>query len=129
MEVVVDLMEIRPVNHVGVECLENMRSWIFFPQRVEVSTSVDGKQYTARWSIEADRQRYPDTRERQGESVVHPFDVYSASPVAARYIRIKAVNYGKLPDWHVSAGEQAWLFADEVTVDWLRYVAPMVGEM
>ena len=26
------------------------------------------------------------------------------------------VNYGPLPDWHVSAGEPAWLFVDEVEV-------------
>ena len=34
----------------------------------------------------------------------------------ARYVRVRAVNYGKLPDWHVSAGEPAWLFIDEIVV-------------
>ena len=121
MEVIVDLLEPRAVTSVGVECLENMRSWIFFPKEVEISTSLDGQQYTSRWILRTDRQnKFPDVRERQGESVVHNFSVSSTEEVFARYVRIKAVNYGKMPDWHVSAGEQAWLFVDEVTVNWLK---------
>ena len=121
MEVVVDLLEPRAVTTVGVECLENMRSWIFFPRQVEISTSTDGEHYTTRWTIHTDRQNaFPDSRERQGESVVHTFEAYSDNAVNARYVRIKAVNYGTLPDWHASAGGQAWLFVDEVEVKWLK---------
>ncbi|MBP5540325.1 MAG: GH92 family glycosyl hydrolase [Bacteroidales bacterium] len=119
MEVIVDLLETRAVYSVGVECLENMRSWIFFPRQVEISTSLDGQHYTDRWIIPTDRKnKFPDSRERQGESVVHNFEAFNLEAVDARYLRIKAVNYGKMPDWHVSAGEQAWLFVDEVEVHW-----------
>ena len=115
----------RAVTSVGVECLENMRSWIFFPKEVEISTSLDGQQYTSRWTIRTDRQNaFPDVRERQSESIVHNFEAFSTEAVNARYVRIKAVNYGKMPDWHVSAGQQAWLFADEVTVNWFK---PQIG--
>ena len=127
MEVIVDLLETRAVYSVGVECLENMRSWIFFPRQVEISTSLDGQHYTDRWIIPTDRKnKFPDSRERQGESVVHNFEAFNLEAVDARYLRIKAVNYGKMPDWHVSAGEQAWLFVDEVEVHWLspRAAAP-----
>jgi hypothetical protein len=34
----------------------------------------------------------------------------------ARFIRITAVNYGKLPAWHNGAGGNAWIFADELSV-------------
>jgi len=125
MEVVVDLLETKSVTAVGVECLENMRSWIFFPQQVEISTSLDGKQYTARWIIRTDREKeFPDTRERQGESVVRNFEAFATEAVGARYVRIKAVNYGKLPAWHASAGEQAWLFVDEISV----HAYPLKGQ-
>ena len=34
----------------------------------------------------------------------------------ARYVRVIAKNIGTLPDWHSSAGEAAWLFADEIQI-------------
>ena len=118
MEVVVDLLDVKSVSRVGVECLENMKSWIFFPSQVEVSTSIDGKSYTPLFITYCDRKKeFPDKLERADKSVVYNFDAISLDAVPARYVRIKAVNYGKLPKWHVSAGEQAWLFVDEIEID------------
>ena len=34
-----------------------------------------------------------------------------------RYLRVRAGNFGLLPDWHAGAGEAAWLFVDEVVVE------------
>jgi len=36
--------------------------------------------------------------------------------VNARYVRVKAVNMGKCPQWHKGAGNKAWLFADEISI-------------
>lgn len=113
MEVIVDLQEPRQISNVGVECLENMRSWIFFPSKVEVFTSEDGNTYTSFGEVTNDQ--YPPIRERQEESVMHTFTVQHSA--VARYVKIKTTTYGKMPQWHVSAGEQAWLFIDEVTVE------------
>jgi hypothetical protein len=33
-----------------------------------------------------------------------------------RYIKVKAINGGKLPSWHESAGNPSHLFIDEVIV-------------
>jgi len=52
MEVVVDLLRPKTVTSVGVDCLENMRSWVFFPTKVEVSISNDGKTYQPWASVE-----------------------------------------------------------------------------
>ena len=35
----------------------------------------------------------------------------------ARYLKIIAENYGKLPASHISAGEPAYIFVDEITVE------------
>ncbi len=113
-KVVVDLLYERSVSTVGIECLENMRSWIFFPSCIEVETSVDNTRWQAFGSI--DNRAFPATLERQEMSTVHNFTV-SNGPVTARYVRIHAHNYGNLPQWHVSAGQQAWIFVDEVEVN------------
>jgi hypothetical protein len=34
----------------------------------------------------------------------------------ARYIKVKAKNYGLCPDWHLGAGGTTWLFADELII-------------
>ena len=113
MEVVVDLLQPKSLVSVGVDCLENMRSWVFFPTKVEVSVSNDGKNYT-RWGM-VENTEFEAVRERQEESVQHTFTCHG-NYTTARYVRIKATNYGKMPDWHISAGEQAWLFVDEIEI-------------
>ncbi|MCU0323833.1 MAG: hypothetical protein MUF45_01065 [Spirosomaceae bacterium] len=35
----------------------------------------------------------------------------------ARFIKIFAQNYGKLPEGHPGAGRSAWLFVDEIGVE------------
>ena len=112
-EVVVDLLEPRIVSAVDVECLENMKSWIFFPTRIEVEVSADNANWQPFGSI--DNHEFPTTLERQELSTVHNF-VVNGTPTAARYVRIHARNFGPLPKWHISAGEQAWLFVDEIEV-------------
>ncbi len=112
-EVVVDLLEPRVVSLVGAECLESMRAWIFFPREVIVSVSDDGSSYRPFGSIVNDS--YPATLQRQDSNTIHNF-VVAAPATTARYVRIRVVNYGKLPQWHVSAGQQCWTFVDEITV-------------
>lgn len=114
MEVVVDLLQSKTISSVGVDCLENMRSWIFFPSKIEVSVSNDGKHFT-HWAT-VENKEFPAVRERQEETVQHTFSC-SGSYTSARYVRIKAHNYGPMPEWHVSAGETPWVFVDEVVVN------------
>lgn len=113
MEVVIDLLQNKSLSSVGVDCLENMRSWIFFPSKIEVSVSNDGKTFAPWGTVE--NKEFPTTLERQEESVQHTFTCHGPY-VSARYVKVKAYNHGALPDWHVSAGQQAWIFVDEIEV-------------
>jgi hypothetical protein len=36
--------------------------------------------------------------------------------VEARYIKVFAKNYGKIPKWHLGAGGNAYIFTDEVII-------------
>lgn len=113
VEVVIDLLQPRTVSSVGVDCLENMRSWIFFPSRVEVSVSNDGVHFYPWGKVE--NKEFEPVREREEESVQHTFTCHG-NYTMARYVKVKAVNFGKMPEWHISAGEQAWCFVDEIEV-------------
>ena len=38
------------------------------------------------------------------------------TPVTARYVRVKALQYGKMPAWHEGAGGDTHIFVDEIVV-------------
>ena len=53
-------------------------------------------------------------QQRQEECTTQLFAVMKG--VRAKYFKLTVENYGPLPDWHISAGEQAWVFADEIII-------------
>ena len=112
MVAVVELDKERTIHHVGLDCLEHMRSWIFFPINVKMEISLDGEN----WRVfgEVSTTQFPTEHYRQEEMVRHEF--FADGNARAKYIKVVATNFGALPDWHVSAGEQAWLFADEIII-------------
>ena len=84
-------------------------SWIFMPKQILVYTSVDGDNYYKRAELS------PPISVKQEGQFFKEF-VMSFPEVEAKYIKIKAVNYGVCPDWHPAAGSKSWLFVDEVRI-------------
>ncbi len=120
MIVEIDLLDSKPVNNITVRCLSSTKSWIFLPDQIIVEAGDDGKSYRP-WgetkkgladAVENDEKRGFDYREG---SRIYPYEIKGNG--AIRYLRITAKNYGALPWWHISAGQQAWLFVDEITVN------------
>jgi hypothetical protein len=106
----VDLGKLTPVQYVTTGFLQDSRAWIMYPSRVEYFISTDGINYTPFGSI--------------GNGI--PADDYSiqkrkffnnnTTPVDVRFVKIKATNFGKLPDWHQGNGGDAYIFVDEIEV-------------
>ena len=84
-------------------------SWIFMPKQILVYTSVDGDNYYKRAKLS------PQISVKQEGHFFKEF-VMSFPEVEAKYIKIKALNYGVCPDWHPAAGSKSWLFVDEVRI-------------
>lgn len=116
MVAVVELDKEQTVHIVGVNCLENMRSWIFYPKSVKIEYSADGKNWKPYGTLTelVDAPGEKSAQQRQEESTTQLFAVKKTA--RAKYLKVTAQNYGTLPDWHISAGEQAWLFADEIII-------------
>ncbi|MBO7100404.1 MAG: GH92 family glycosyl hydrolase [Bacteroidales bacterium] len=115
MVAVVELDNEQKVSMVGVNCLENMRSWIFYPKSLKVEYSLDGEN----WLPYGDMLEVKDApgenpQSKQEKSTTQLFAV--VKQVRAKYFKLTVENYGTLPDWHISAGEQAWIFADEIVI-------------
>ena len=112
MVAVVELDNEQIIRSVGADCLENMRSWIFFPKSIKVEYSLDGQTWKAYGEVR--NTQFAATHARQEESNTHTFAVNGLA--RARYVKLTVKNFGPLPDWHVSAGQQAWIFVDEIIV-------------
>jgi hypothetical protein len=80
------------------------------PHRVEFELSIDGKLFGPAFSIAN------DVAERSGGIVTRDF-VKTIALQNARYIRIRAVNFGKIPSWHPGSGGDAWIFVDEILIE------------
>ena len=114
MEVTVDLLDERALHEVGLHCLQDMRAWIFYPTAITVEASTDGKEYRSIATIDSNSHREMGQRS-EAEQHTPTIEAFTATcACTARYLRFRAKNYGPMPQWHISPGEQAWLFCSEV---------------
>jgi predicted alpha-1,2-mannosidase len=110
-EAVIDLGEIRGVSKVGAGFLQDVGSWIWLPTGVEFELSRDGVNFVRAATVKADGVSDRDTKVKVKElSAEFPRR-------DARFVRVRAYNYGSVPPWHPGAGGKAWIFIDEITVD------------
>jgi predicted alpha-1,2-mannosidase len=109
-EAVVDLGSDRPVSKVMVSFLQDQNSWIFMPE--EVTIMVSRKPFDYR-TIAILKNDVPDQTE---EPVIKEF-TREGLRETCRYVKVNARNRGVCPDWHIGAGQKAWIFIDEIGIE------------
>jgi len=110
MSVIVDLGQEQSLSKVGAQFLQDEKSWIMIPKDMQVEISTDGKKFAPAGTV---KSGVSDHDEKPQNSLL---DVQIDSQ-RVRFIKIIAHNYGKLPPWHASAGENAWIFCDEIFIE------------
>jgi len=113
LDAVLDLGEAVEVRRVGVDCLRAQGPWIFLPRQVEVSLSLDEEDWGPPRVVEIPLEE--DSRKAVERITVDVSDAGGTQP--ARFLRIRARNRGRLPEWHPGYPESAWLFVDEIVVE------------
>jgi putative alpha-1,2-mannosidase len=106
---VVDLGQVKPVKQVTIGALQDTRSWIVFPKYVEYWVSDDGRNYKLAATV--------NTKVDVKDLKVQTQDFVATLNANARFIKLVARQYGPLPEWHESKGEQSYIFADEIIVE------------
>lgn len=107
-EAIVDLGEVKTINQISAGFLQDTKPWIMMPQFVEFYTSTDNINFTKIGHIDSD---VDDNNQQQ---VIKNFCANTSTK--ARYVKVFAKSFGKLPTWHISAGQPSWLFIDEIMV-------------
>ena len=97
-------------NEVRISVLEDSRSWIYYPREIRAKVSVDGKNWLTAGKVLNEKNSTEMIHEKQELVIQFP------PQTSFRFVRIHIVNYGKLPDWHLSAGEDAFIFVDEIEI-------------
>jgi predicted alpha-1,2-mannosidase len=107
---VIDLQRETEIHKLGGGFLQNARSWIWMPTRIEFEVSDDNINFRKIAEIKT------DVAVDDMESKIRDYKTEIA-PVKARYVRVKAYNLGKIPAWHPGAGNDAFIFVDEIFIE------------
>lgn len=109
-EATIDLQSEKMVSDFNARFLQDSRSWILMPTQVSYYSSLDNVNFTLIKTIDNTLDPKVDV------NTIKNFNYKTDSPIQAKYIKVKAYNFGKLPQWHQGFGGDAFIFIDEITI-------------
>ena len=109
LDVTIDLKIPTTISTVTAGFLQDTRAWIVMPKQMVVQVSSDGVNYN---TVSDTNNFLPiEDLKPQVKNVIATF-----LPAKVRFVKIKAMQYGKLPLWHESPGGDTHLFVDEIEI-------------
>lgn len=110
-EAIIDLQKAMPITSIKASFLQDQRSWILLPKQVEYYVSNDNKTFELVEIITHNIDPKLD------QNILHSFDS-NKKFAEARYVKVIARNFGKLPEWHIGHpyNGEAYIFIDEIIV-------------
>ncbi|MDH7605928.1 MAG: glycoside hydrolase family 92 protein, partial [Melioribacter sp.] len=109
IDIIIDLGSIKSIKKVSVNFLRDILAYIFLPEEINFSVSLDG-------NIFENIYTYKEENQNNNEILIKNYEV-AVKEIKCRYVRLKAKNIGICPDWHIGKGDKAWLFIDEITIE------------
>jgi hypothetical protein len=109
-EVIIDLTSEKEIKSISANFLQDSRSWILMPKIVIYEYSLDGEKFSPLAELKNELAANENT-------VVTKSFVKEFAPTKVRYVKVKAINFGKLPLWHQGFGGDAFIFIDEISIN------------
>ncbi len=110
LDVIISLDSLTRINKVSMNFYQYINSWIIVPSYISIMSSKD----SLHWEVIKSVDSIGEIRKRGKFIRSLSFDSLKTD---AKYLKIFAKNYGKLPSWHEAAGAESWLFVDEIIVE------------
>ncbi|MFN8117548.1 MAG: family 20 glycosylhydrolase [Bacteroidia bacterium] len=104
LEATINLEKTDAISEITVGFLKEELSWIYLPKEIEYFISMDGTNFTSVGKVsnnEISNERFATLQLKLSQ---------------AKYIKVIAKNFGKIPSGKPGAGEDAWLFCDEIQI-------------
>ncbi|MEN8123319.1 MAG: sialate O-acetylesterase, partial [Bacteroidota bacterium] len=108
-EVIVDLKKTERIQNISISFLQDQGLWIFLPGKLEFEGSLDGKNFIKVGEI------INDIPMKKTSTIIKSFGL-TTKRANYRYVKVKTDKV-ICPDWHPGAGNNAWLFVDEIIVE------------
>lgn len=109
-EAILDLKEVKSIQNFSSNYLQDSRSWILMPTKVDYYISSDNLNYTFVGSVQN------NINPMETDTKIKNFELDLKNSIKARYIKVKATNFGMLPEGHQGFGGDAYIFIDEIEV-------------
>jgi predicted alpha-1,2-mannosidase len=110
-ECVIDLQKEELVTSFSANCLQDSRSWILMPTKIEYYVSTNNINFNLAGTVKNEMPAL------ETEIRINNFYFKNQNPLTARYVKIIAHNYGKLPEGHQGFGGDAFIFIDEIGIN------------
>lgn len=111
MIVILDLGSETPIMSAGAGFLQDIGSWIWMPEALEIQVSTDGQEYKTIGTEENTTAEQDNTSGKLDD-----MEIDLSKPVTCRYIKFIAKGRGNIPEWHPGSGNPRWIFCDEIWV-------------
>ncbi|WP_312312837.1 GH92 family glycosyl hydrolase [Empedobacter brevis] len=110
-EAIIDLKKVKSISSVSMNFLQDSRSWILLPIKLEIYTSKDNKDY----KLVGLREKQVDAFDNTVFSDPWKTEFKSEK---TRYVKVKATTYGAFPKGHLAEpfNGKSYIFIDEITI-------------
>ena len=113
-EAIVDLQSEKEVTSFNANFLQDSRSWILMPTKVEYYVSLDNIIFTSIGDFDVVND--DGIKPNDEKTSIRTYGIKRTIPIKTRYVKIIAKNFGKLPEGHQGFGGDAFIFIDEITI-------------
>ncbi len=110
VEVVMAFDEPRKINSVAANFLEDQNSWIFYPKEVSFYISNDSLHWTLLEDIPTHKSDHAE------QTTITLFSTTKVDQSKVKYVKMRAKNFGPMPQWHEGRGNPTFIFLDEFEV-------------
>ncbi len=109
VEVEIDFKKKKKISSISMRFMQDIKSWIWLPSEVSFMISDNGTDW---YTVHTEKNTIPID---QYGSLIKEFGLKKS--FKTRFLRIIAQNRGRCPDWHLGAGNDTWVFADEIIIE------------
>ena len=95
------------IKNITVSCMESIGGWIIYPKRLQVYGRKGDGAFNKIGQYDYRPDKIPTEATKKSFTIAVDTEDYTE-------LKVVVENVQKLPSWHPSAGEDAWLFVDEI---------------
>jgi predicted alpha-1,2-mannosidase len=109
IEAIITVTNQKPVTSLQMGFLQDINAWIFMPEKIELWSSPDGKNYTFIGAVNN------DIPQDKWGTIIKDFN-FKFPAINDKYLKLKAVSIKNCPVGHKGFGYPAWVFSDEIKI-------------